>query len=140
MLSSLTVCISLLVTLSAIIAPEEKVFAADEFTIQSNTDVQNVNDPIKLKLIASANGETIAKKTSSIPEPNLGTIDVPFHFKKVNDIVTVGYHDEYFVCGYILDAQTDLMASYVCNEGDLQSPDGIIAASLNSFLTVPEVT
>ncbi len=133
-------CLSLVFTISTIMAAEEKAFAADEFTIQSKTNTQNVNDPIKLKIIASANGEAKAKKTSSISEPNLGTIDIPFRFKKVNEIVTVGYHDEYFVCGYILDAQTGLMASYVCNEGDLQSPDGIIAASLNSFLTVPEVT
>lgn len=138
MLSSLMVCISLMVTICAIIGAEEKVFAADEFTIQSKTNTQNVNDPIKLKVIASANGETKAIKTSSISEPNLGTIEIPFRFKKVNEIVTVGYHDEYFVCGYILNAQTGLMASYVCNEGDLQSPDEINAASLNSFLTVPD--
>ena len=95
-----------------------------------------MNGPIRFKVIASANGETTAKKTSPISEPNLGTIDIPFHFKKVNDIVTVGFHDEYFVCGYILDAKTDLTTSYVCNEGDLQSPD-VTNADLSSFLTVP---
>ena len=95
----------------------------DSFTIDSQTNTQDVKGPIKFKVITSANGETTAKKTSTISEPNLGTIDIPFHFKKVNDIVTVGFHDEYFVCGYILDAKTGLTTSYVCNEGDLQSPD-----------------
>ena len=109
---------------------------ADKFTIDSKTSVQNTQGPIKFKVIASANGETIAKKTSSISDPSVGTIDIPFHFNKVNDIVSVGFHDEYFVCGYILDAKTALMTSYICNEGDLQSPDVTNAATLSSFLTV----
>lgn len=137
-ISSLMICVSLIVTISVIIGSEEKAFAEDEFTIQSNTNTQNVNDPMKLKIIASANGETKAIKTSTISEPNMGTIDIPFHFKKVTKIVTVGFHDEYFVCGYILDAKTGLMASYVCDEGDLQSPDEINTATLDSFLTVPD--
>ena len=136
-LSTLIACISLVATIFVIVT-EEKVFAADSFTIDSQTNTQDVKGPIKFKVITSANGETTAKKTSTISEPNLGTIDIPFHFKKVNDIVTVGFHDEYFVCGYILDAKTGLTTSYVCNEGDLQSPDVTNAASLSSFLTVAE--
>lgn len=132
------ICVPLIFTISAIIGSEGKAFAEDEFTIHSNTNTQNVNDPMKLKIIASANGETKAIKTSSISEPNLGTLDIPFHFKKVTEIVTVGFHDEFFVCGYILDAKTGLMASYVCDEGDLQSPDEINTATLDSFLTVPD--
>ena len=136
-LSTLIACISLVATIFVIVT-EEKVFAADSFTIDSQTNTQDVKGPIKFKVITSANGETTAKKTSTISEPNLGTIDIPFHFKKVNDIVTVGFHDEYFVCGYILDTKTGLTTSYVCNEGDLQSPDVTNAASLSSFLTVAE--
>jgi hypothetical protein len=137
-LSSLIACISLVVTICVIVAAEEKAFAADSFTIDSQANTQSVKGPIKFKVITSANGETTAKKTSTISEPNLGTIDIPFHFKKVNDIVTVGFHDEYFVCGYILDAKMGLTTSYVCNEGDLQSPDVTNAASLSSFLTLPD--
>ena len=136
-LSTLIACMSLVTTIFAIVS-EEKVFAADSFTIDSQTNTQDVKGPIKFKVISSANGETTAKKTSTISEPNLGTIEIPFHFKKVNDIVTVGFHDEYFVCGYILDAKTGLTRSYVCNEGDLQSPDVTNAASLSSFLSVAE--
>ncbi len=135
---SLTICISLVFATVVVIVASEKVFAADQFTIESKTNTQNTNGPFKLKLITSANGDTKAKKTGVISEPNPGSIDIPFNFKKKNHIVTAGINDEYFVCGYILDAKTGLMMSYVCNEGDLQNPDGINAASLSSFLTVPD--
>ena len=38
----------------------------DSFTIDSQTNTQDVKGPIKFKVIASANGETTAKKTESI--------------------------------------------------------------------------
>jgi hypothetical protein len=132
-----SICFLAVIAVSVVVITKP-VEGADKFTIDSKTSVQNTNGPIKFKVIASANGETIAKKTSSISDPNIGTIDIPFQFNKVNDIVSVGFHDEYFVCGYILDAKTTLMTSYVCNEGDLQSPDVTNAASLSSFLTVPD--
>ena len=131
----LIICISLLFAASVVLVAAEKVFAAGQFTIESKTNTQNINGPFKLKLISSANGDTKAKKTGVI-EPNPGSISIPFHFKKKNDIVTAGKNDEYFVCGYILNGKTGLMSSYVCNEADLQNPDGINAASLSSFLTV----
>jgi len=134
----LMMCFSLMFTVSVVIVTAEKTNAADQFTVESITNVQNTNGPFKLKLITSANGDTKAKKTGVISEPNPGSIDIPFNFKKKNGIVTAGINDEYFVCGYILDAKTGLMMSYVCNEGDLQNPDGINAASLSSFLTVPD--
>lgn len=136
--SSLIVIAFMVIISFGMIAIKQIVFAADGFTVESKTTTQNLNGPIKLKVIASANGETKAKKTSSISEPNSGTINIPFQFKKKNDIVTAGVNDEYFVCGYILDAKTGLMISYICNEGDLQNPDGLNIASLSSFLTVPD--
>ena len=137
-MSGLIMCISLLFAASIVLVAIDKVFAAGQFTIESKTNTQNINGPFKLKLISSANGDTKAKKTGLIAEPNPGSISIPFHFKKKNDIVTAGTNDEYFVCGYILNGKTGLMTSYVCNEGDLQNPDGINTASLSSFLTVSD--
>jgi hypothetical protein len=114
----------------------QQVFAAKQFTVESNTKIVS-SDPVKLKLLASANGDTKAKKTGVITDPSSGMISVPFSFKKKNDIVTAGFHDEYFVCGYILNAKTGTMLSYICNEGDLQNPDGINSASLELFQAVP---
>ena len=136
--SKVLVCIFLVLASFAILAVKQIAFGADEFTLDSKTITQNLNEPIKLKVIASANGETKAKKTSSISEPNSGPINIPFQFKNKNDIVSAGHNDEYFVCGYILDAKTGLMISYACNEGDLQNPNGINSAPLSSFLTVPD--
>ena len=135
---SLIMCLSLLFAASVVLLSAEKVFAAGQFTIESKTNTQNINGPFKLKLISSANGDTKAKKTGVISEPNPGSISIPFHFKNKNDIVTAGTNDEYFVCGYILNGKTGLMTSYICNEGDLQNPDGINAASLSSFLAVSD--
>jgi hypothetical protein len=126
------------IALSSILAIEKTAFAADSLTIDSQTNTQGVSGPIKFKVIASINGETQAKKTTTISDPQLGTIDIPFTFKKANDIVKVGFHDEYFVCGYILDASTGMTKSYSCNEGDLLSPDVKNITPLKTFLTVPD--
>lgn len=134
-LSRLLMCFSLVFT---VMTAADKAYAADQFTIESKTNLQDVNDPIKLKLIASANGDTKAKKTGVIAEPNSGIISVPFNFKKKNDIVTAGYHDEFFVCGYVLDAKKGSMISYKCTEPDLQNEDGTNVASLDSFITIPD--
>jgi len=94
--SKVLVCIFLVLASFAILAVKQIAFGADEFTLDSKTITQNLNEPIKLKVIASANGETKAKKTSSISEPNSGPINIPFQFKNKNDIVSVGYNDEYY--------------------------------------------
>jgi uncharacterized protein YpmB len=131
-----TAYVSLILVISLVYLTGVEAFAK-QFTIESNTKIGS-SEPIKLKLLASANGETKAKKTGVISEPNSGIISVPFNFKNKNDIVTAGFHDEYFVCGYILNSKTGSMLSYICNEGDLQNPDGINTASLDSFHTVTQ--
>lgn len=112
----------LVVTLSCSFAIGKTTFATNSLTIDSQTTPQDVTGPIRYKVIASINGETQAKKTSTITDPNVGTIDIPFAFKKANDIVKVGFHDEFFVCGYILDASKDFTNT----------------APLKSFLTIPD--
>lgn len=86
----------LVVTLSCSFAIGKTTFATNSLTIDSQTSPQDVTGPIRYKVIASINGETQAKKTSTITDPNVGTIDMPFVFKKANDIVKVGFHDEFF--------------------------------------------
>ena len=61
-LSTLITCITVVATIFVIVT-EEKVYARDSFTIDSQTNTQDVKGPIKFKVIASANGETTAKKT-----------------------------------------------------------------------------
>lgn len=134
----LVMFVFLAVTLCCSFAIGKTTFAANPVTIDSQTTAQDVTGPIRYKVIASINGETQAKKTSTITDPNSGTIDIPFTFKKSNDIVKVGFHDEFFVCGYILDAAKDLTKSYSCNEGDLLSPDVENTAPLKSFLTLAD--
>jgi uncharacterized protein YpmB len=133
----LTAFLTLILVISLVFFTGLEAFAAKQFTIESKTNVGS-SEPIKLKLLASANGETKAKKTGVISEPNSGIISVPFNFKKKNNIVTAGFHDEYFVCGYILNAKKGNMLSYICNEEDLQNPDGINIASLGSFQSVSQ--
>lgn len=132
-------CLSMVFTTSVLMEGQRNAYAADQFTIDSKINIQNVNGPIQFKLIASANGDTKTKITGIISEPNSGSINVPFQFTKVTDIVTAGYHDEYFVCGYILDPKTGAMITYKCDEGDLQNADGTNAATLDSFRTVSPV-
>src|SRR5262245_58153206 len=97
----LIICISLILVLPVIFYAGLEAFAAKQFTVESNTKIVS-SEPIRLKLVASANGEIKAKKTGVISDPSSGIISVPFSFKKKNDIVMAGFHDEYFACGYIL--------------------------------------
>ena len=65
----LMVCISLVLASFAMLAVIQIAFAGDELTVESKTSVQNLNHPIKLKVIASANGDTKAKKTTLYLNP-----------------------------------------------------------------------
>lgn len=126
------------VILFTVVSAANKAYAESKFTLQTDTNTGNVKGPIKLKVLASANSETKVKKTGTITAPNSGIISIPFDFKTKNEIVTAGFHDEYFVCGYILDAKTDDMISYKCNEEDLLDEKGPNKVVLDSFITVPK--
>ena len=64
----LMVCISLVLASFAMLAVRQIAFA-DQLTVESKISVQNQNHPIKLKVIASANGDTKAEKTTLYPNP-----------------------------------------------------------------------
>ena len=104
----LSVSVSMLLVMSILIGGQSYVYAADVFSLDTKTTIKKVKDPIQYKLIASANGLTRTTITGLIDNPTNGTIDIPVTFSQVNDdIVTAGYHDEYFVCGYVISSKTN---------------------------------
>jgi hypothetical protein len=135
----LLVSVSIVVVMSILIGGQVYVHAADQFTLDTKTTIKKVKDPIQYKLIASANGLTRITITSLIDNPSNGSINIPVTFSKVNDkIVTAGYHDEYFACGYVISNKTGLATKYKCNEGDLIDENGINPVPLEGFRAVPK--
>jgi hypothetical protein len=77
-----------------------------------------------LKIVAYSNGEN---KTKYLAGNDLksNTATVSFQFNQKNDnLVTAVHRDEYAVCAYDLNAQTNEMNSYSCIEGNLENPTG----------------
>jgi hypothetical protein len=77
-----------------------------------------------LKIVAYSNGEN---KTKYLAGNDLksNTATVSFQFNQKNDnLVTAVHRDEYAVCAYDLNAQTNEMKSYSCIEGNLENPTG----------------
>lgn len=112
----------LTILFSSIVQPHH-VFAAGKFSVDAKIDLKSLNLPDKLKIVASANGETATKYLTG-NDLNSKTASVTFAFKEKNQIVTVGSRDEYFVCAYALDAITNKMQSYSCVEGNVEHPGG----------------
>jgi hypothetical protein len=125
--------------MSILIGGQVYVFAADQFTLDTKSTIKKVKNPIQYKLIASANGFTKTTITGLIDNTTSGTMNIPVTFDQVNnDIVTAGYHDEYFACGYVISSKTGLATKYKCNEGDLIDENGINPVSLEGFRAVPK--
>jgi len=100
-----------------------RAIAAGKYTIDAKINLKNLNNPQKLKVVAYSNGENKTKYLTG-NDLNLGTVIVPFQFNQKNDLVTAGHNDEYFVCAYDVNAQTNEMKSYSCIEGNLENPNG----------------
>jgi len=132
----LSVSVSMLLVMSILAGVQVSVHAADQFTLDTKSTIKKLKSPIQYKLVASANGFTETRITSQIPTPPSGTVDIPISipFDTVNDdIVTSGFHDEYFVCGYVISSKTNQASKYKCNEGDLQDADGNNAVPVEGF-------
>lgn len=130
----LSVSISIVLVMSILIGGQASVYAAEQFTLDTKTTIKKVKDPIQYKLIASANGLTRTTITGLIDNASSGTINIPLIFSTVNDdIVTAGYHDEYFACGYVINPKTGLATKYKCNEGDLVDANGNNPVPLEGF-------
>ena len=99
------------------------VNAKGDFSIDAKINLQKLNDVGKLKVVASANGETQVKNVTGNDLKSKSTT-VSFRFNQKNNIVTVGDRDEYFVCAYALNAVTNEMKSYSCVEGNMEKTNG----------------
>lgn len=106
-------------------------FAAGKFSVEAKIDLKSLNLPDKLKVVASANGETSTKYLTG-NDLNSKRATVSFEFNEKNDIVTVGSGDEYFVCAYAIDPITNQMQSYSCVEGNVEHSDGKNKISIGS--------
>ena len=119
--------------------------AAGKFSVEAKINLQKLNGGDKLKVVASANGDTQVKNVTGNDLKSKSTT-VSFRFNQKNDIVTVGSRDEYFVCAYDLNGVTNEMKSYSCVEGNIEQPNGkntvnvgsgrAITLSTGSFHTV----
>jgi hypothetical protein len=107
------------------------VSAQGEFTIGAKINLQKLNDVGKLKVVASANGDTQVKNVTGNDLKSKSTT-VTFRFNQKNDIVTAGSRDEYFVCAYALNANTNEMKSYSCVEGNIEQPNGKNTVNIGS--------
>lgn len=116
---------------SPLFSQSNHIFAIKNFSIEAKIDLNSLDYPDKLKVVASANGEIDTKYLTDI-DLNSDTASISFKFEEKNDIVTVGSRDEYFVCAYALDPVTNQMQSYSCVEGNIDKSDGKNKISIGS--------
>lgn len=123
LLFSLSFVFIILVIVSSVIVFPNRAIAAGKFTINARINLKDVDNPQKLKVVAFSNGEN---KTVYLTGNDLksNTATASFQFNQKNNLVTVGNNDEYFVCAYDLNAQTNEMKSYSCIEGNIENPTG----------------
>lgn len=107
------------------------VFAAETFSLDAKINLKKLNHPDKLKVIASANGDSETKYLMGT-DLSSNSATVSFEFNQKNGIVDVGSRDEYFVCAYAINALTDHMESFSCAEGNIENTDGKNTISLGS--------
>jgi hypothetical protein len=106
----------------AILTHSNKAIAAGTFIIEAKINLQKLNDAGKLKVVASANGDTKIKNVTGSELKSKSTT-LSFRFNQKNSIVTVGSRDEFFVCAYAL-SNANQMKSYSCVEGNIEEPHG----------------
>lgn len=96
--------------------------AAGKFTIDARINLKKLDNLQKLKVVVSANGDTLVQNVKGNDLDSKST-SVLFEFNEKNDIVRVGDRDEYFVCAYALNG-TSKMESYSCVEGNIEKTNG----------------
>jgi hypothetical protein len=115
----------------AVISSHNSAFAASDFTIEDKINLQKLSDPVKMKVVASANGDTQVKNLTANDLKSKSTT-VSFKFNQKNDVVKVGDRDEFFACAYDLNGQTNEMKSYSCVEGNIGSTGGKNTVNIGS--------
>jgi len=130
-LSLFTVSVALVLLSSLVIVFSNQAIAAGKFSIEAKINLKKFNGSDKLKVVASANGDN---KTKNVVGKDLEseTATVSFEFDQKNDIVSVGSRDEYFVCAYDLNAETNAMKSYSCVEGNIENTGGKNTVNIGS--------
>lgn len=115
--------VALVLFSSSVIVFPNQAIAAGKFTVVAKINIKKLNNPQKLKVVAYSNSEN---KTKYLTGNDLksNTATVSFQFNQKNDLVTAVHRDEYFICAYDLNAQTNEMKSYSCIEGNLENPTG----------------
>ncbi|HKX20626.1 MAG TPA: hypothetical protein VJM74_03020 [Nitrososphaeraceae archaeon] len=96
--------------------------AQKDFTIDAKINTQKLNGADKLKVVATANGDTQVKNVTS-NDLKSKSATVSFRFNQKNNIVSVGKRDEYAVCAYALSVSNE-MKSYSCVEGNIEQLNG----------------
>ena len=133
--NEIAISISLMLIVFTILMPSfihlDQAFAAGKFSIEAKINLESLNNPDKLKVVVSANGENEIKYLTD-KDLNSNTATVSFEFNQKNDIVTVGSRDEYFVCAYAINPLTNQMESYSCVEGNIEHSDGKNTVNLGS--------
>lgn len=123
--------LAIFLILSSSFVHSNNTFAAGKFSVEAKIDLQSLNNPDKLKVVASANGE-IGTKYLTGNDLKSNIVTVSFEFNEKNDIVTAGKSDEYFVCSYVIDPMTNQMQSYSCVEGNIENSNGKNTISIGS--------
>lgn len=140
----------LILSIFVIASTNHRVMAAGKFTIEARINLKKLDNSQRLKVVASANGDTQVKNVTG-DDLNSKSASVSFEFNEKNDIVSAGDRDEYFVCAYSLNG-TNKMQSYSCVEGNIENTNGKnvinigsgerVTLSTGSFRAVkgPEIT
>jgi hypothetical protein len=117
------VSVALVLFYSSVIVFPNQVIAAGKYMINPKINLKKLNNPQKLKVVAYSTGQNKTKYLTG-NDLNSNTATVSFQFNQKNDLVTAVHRDEYFVCAYDINAQTNEMKSYSCIEGNLENPSG----------------
>lgn len=120
---SVSIFIAVLFTIFSSNIITNNAYAAGKFSIEAKINLKSLDNPQKLKVVASANGDNGTKYLRG-SDLNSKTATVKFQFNQKNHIVTAGSRDEYFVCAYALDEPTNRMQSYTCVEGNIEHTHG----------------
>src|SRR4029078_3463163 len=131
-LFSLSFIFVILVIFSSMVVFPNCAFALGKYTIDAKINLKKLNNPQKLKVVAYSNGENKTKYLSGEDLKSNPAI-ASFQFNQKNDgLVTAVHRDEYAVCAYDVNPQTNNMKSYACIEGNLENPGGKNPVSIGS--------
>jgi hypothetical protein len=112
----------------------EDVDEKDKLVVLSKINITNISKIGMIKVVGAINGEEFVK---DIPLSDIGekskTLKVNFVMNKVNEFVSAGKPDEFFVCAYHYtnaNDNKDAIEYFDCDEGDLAGSEQTTIARL----------